>query len=474
MELQMKSKKILILGLSITLTAITSASYAKKIFPSDIIGRDLNYPGMGWLGHVGIATRPMMDSSGMSTPANQVIEILNEPVIGQINTIDNFKRRSPYWGSKYGVIGNPEQGYRVLVEANHQRWWVREYTSNTDYRIAQGNPRTGEIFVTGRWRCDTYAWWAFYSQGVDTMPGRIWLPRNLFNFFPYYNDERLIAESSEPSAEILTNKSLDDVSAEDLNEMSLEEFQTVIDAPLKAPTNYVAPMSAYMRFAYSDSLNDIKRGAMIDKITSKVSDVDLVPKLLRLYDETDREEVKNKIVSGLMFHVQGELREHPNSRDKELLRSFFHRLISEKLNQRCADWATMGFIDTHTADETLQNLDKIDAQLATATHPASITLKYKLVHKSKKLQSIYIKSIVDELREANNSDLDSYFFGPLAIGYQGTGKNLLEPESKQIVINYLDEVRYKYTSKGIKANPGDFHRGTTAPYYFELLKHMDN
>ncbi|PYD06996.1 hypothetical protein DND62_31655, partial [Pseudomonas syringae pv. pisi] len=103
----MKSKKILILGLSITLTAITSASYAKKIFPSDIIGRDLNYPGMGWLGHVGIATRPMMDSSGMSTPANQVIEILNEPVIGQINTIDNFKRRSPYWGSKYGVIGNP-------------------------------------------------------------------------------------------------------------------------------------------------------------------------------------------------------------------------------------------------------------------------------------------------------------------------------------------------------------------------------
>ncbi|CZG08485.1 hypothetical protein [Legionella pneumophila] len=72
----MKSKKILILGLSITLTAITSASYAKKIFPSDIIGRDLNYPGMGWLGHVGIATRPMMDSSGMSTPANQVIEIL--------------------------------------------------------------------------------------------------------------------------------------------------------------------------------------------------------------------------------------------------------------------------------------------------------------------------------------------------------------------------------------------------------------
>lgn len=458
------SKKIFALGLSITLVAITSASHAKKIFPSDLMGRSLNYPGMGWLGHVGIATRQMMNSGGMSTPADQVIEILNEPVIGQINTISNFKKRSSYWGSKYGVIGSPQQGYNVLVEANHQRWWVREYTSNTDYRIAQGNPRTGEIMVTGRWRCDTYVWWAFYSQGVDTMPGRVWLPATLFNFFPYFNDEKLTIEVSETPPTILTSTSLDNITADKLNEMSLNEFQTIIDAPLEAPSNYVAPMSAYMRFAYDEELNDVKRGAMIDKITSKVSDVDLVSKLLRLYDETDHEEVKNKIVSGLMFHVQGELREHPNTRDQELLKSFFHRLIGEKLNQKSADWATMGFIDTHSADETLQNLDKIDAQLATATHPASITLKYKLIHKSKELQSIYIKSIMDELRAANNSDLDSYFFGSLAIGYQGTGKNLLDPESKQIVVNYLDEVHYKYTSKGIKANPDDFHRGITVVF----------
>lgn len=408
----------------------------------------------------------------MSTPADQVIEILNEPVIGQINTINDFKKRSTYWGSKYGVIANPQQGYNVLVEANHQRWWVSEYTSNTDYRIGRGNPHTGEIMVTGRWRCDTYVWWAYYSQGIDTMPGRVWLPATLFNFFPYFNDERLTIEAIETPPAILASTSLDNVTAEKLNEMSLNEFQTIIDAPLEAPSNYVAPMSAYMRFAYDEELNDVKRGAMIDKITSKVSDVDLVSKLLRLYDETDHEEVKNKIVSGLMFHVQGELREHPNTRDQELLKSFFHRLIGEKLNQKSADWVTMGFIDTHSADETLQNLDKIDAQLTTATHPASITLKYKLVHKSKELQSIYIKSIVDELRAANNSDLDSYFFGSLAIGYQGTGKNLLDPESKQIVVNYLDEVHYKYTSKGIKANPDDFHRGATAPYYFELIKNM--
>lgn len=473
MEMYVNSKKILKLGLSLAMVVVASMTHAKKIFPSDVMGRNLDYPGMGWLGHVGIATRSMNDSSGMSMPADQVIEILNEPIIGQINTIDAFKRRSPYWGSKYGVVSNPGQGYRVLVEANHQRWWVKEYTSNTDYRIAQGNPRTGEISVTGRWRCDTYVWWAFYSQGINTMPGSIWLPRNLFNFLPYYNDERLIKEQSELPTDVLAPRSLDDVSIEELNEMSLDEFQSIVNTPLKDPTNYVAPMSTYMRFAYADDLNDIKRGSMIDKITSKVTDIDLVPKLLRLYDESDQQEVKDKIVSGLMFHVQGELREHPNANDKELLRVFFNRLIGEKLNSRCADWATMGFIDTHSVDEIIQNLDKINDQLKETTHPASIILKYKLVHKSKFLQPIYIQSIVNELREANDSDLDSYFFDPLTIGYHGTGQNLLTPESKAIVLNYLDEVRHKYISEGIKANLNDFHRGTTAPYYFELRKSMD-
>jgi hypothetical protein len=467
----MKNKKIFIIGLSFTLAAINSTSHARKIFPSDIMARNLNIPGLGWVGHVGIATRFMMNASGMFKPADQVIEILNEGTIGHLNPIDNFKRRSQYWGSKYGVISNPEQGYRVLVEANHQRWWVREYTHGTDYRIGQGNPYTGEVRVSGRWRCDTFAWWAYYSQGINVMPGHIWLPKILFDFFPVFNDERVIPDTSEPKTDALPIKSLDKVSSKELDEMPFEEFQNTIDAPANAPKNFITKMSDFMRFAYDGSLSDIKRGILIDKITSKATDTDLVPKLLQLYEETDREEVKNKIVSGLMFHVQGELREHPNSSDYELLRNFFHRLIGEKLNPKCADWATMGFIDTHTADEVSQNLDKIDAQLAVANHTASITLKYKLVHKSKELQPIYIQSIIKELREANDADLDSYFFGPLAIGYEGTGKNLLDRESKELVIEYLKEVKYKYTKEGI-ANSDDLHRGSTAPSYYELIEKM--
>ncbi len=143
----MKNRSLVVLGISLTVTVLTcSSAYAKKIYPAEIMGRDLNVPGLGWLGHVGISTVYIMDPSGMNQNADQVIEVLNEPVVGQINTINNFKSRSPYWGSKYGVSDRGVLGYKLLVEANHQRWWCPSYTSDTNYHIGRGVPTTGAIF----------------------------------------------------------------------------------------------------------------------------------------------------------------------------------------------------------------------------------------------------------------------------------------------------------------------------------------
>lgn len=93
----MANKKLTILSIIITITSLTiSSAYAKKIYPAEIMARDLFYYGLGWLGHVGIATANMTDPSEMYQDAYQVIEILNEPVVGQINSISNFKSRPPY------------------------------------------------------------------------------------------------------------------------------------------------------------------------------------------------------------------------------------------------------------------------------------------------------------------------------------------------------------------------------------------
>jgi len=466
-------KNLVVLGITLTLTTIVcSPIYAKKIYPAEIMGRDLLILGLGWAGHVGIATTNMMSPAGMGNNADQVIEVLNENPVGQVNSISNFKSRSKYWGSKYGVADRGVLGYNILVEANHQRWWCPKYTNDTNYHIGSGIPTTGQVIECGTWRCDTFSWWAFYSQGLNTMPGSVWLPTIMFNSFPYYNDERLATEAPQQSPSNLSNKSLENVTAEDLNEMPFEEFQMIMDTP---PAHYVtSPSTVQMQFAYNSNLNDVKRGIMIDRLIAEGTEPDLVKKLLNLYNETDNIEIKSKVVQGLMLYDQ----RHRNAKsyihnEQPLLKAFFAELLDSKsLNSKMADDAIRGFIDTHSAEEIMVNRDKIDKWLPATGHYSSIMLKYTLVHKSNDLQLIYIKSIVNELREANNSDLDSYLFGPLSMGYQGSGKNLLKPESKQIVVDYLKQVQHKYTPQGIKANPNDSHRTTTAAYYFELIKNM--
>lgn len=453
------------------LTLMSSSTYAKQIFPAEIMGRDLQIPGLGWAGHVAIATTHMMSPEGMGYNADQVIEILNENPVGQINYISNFKSRSKYWGSKYGVADRGLMGYRILVEANHQRWWCPSYTSGTDYHIGTGIPTTGQVITCGRWRCDTFVWWAFYSQGVDTMPGHVWLPRRLFDFFPYFNDERVKVDSSLES-NIVNNRTLESVSAHELNLMPYEEFQMIMDAP---PTHYVTSTSAVqVQLAANPELNDIKRGIMIDKLVSQATEPDLVKKLLTIYNETDRVEVKSKVVENLMLYNQ----QHNNKKayinnEQPLVKDFFEQLLDSKsLAPQMDDTGIRGFIDTHTPDEITNKLDQINEKLTHVNHYSSVMLKYALTFKSKELQKLYMKSLINELKTANDSDLDSYLFGPLSIAYQSMGKNLLEPESKQVVIDYLKEVRYKYTPNGIKANLKDFHRSSTAPYYFELIKNM--
>ncbi|MDX2346894.1 MAG: hypothetical protein QNK11_08505 [Legionella sp.] len=468
----MKYKKLVTLSLSIAIATIASAAHSKKIYPAEIIGRDLNYPGLGRLGHVGITTTDMTSLQDMEKDADQVIEILNENPVGQINAISHFKSRSKYWGSKYGVADRNLIGYQVLAEANHQRWWCPKYTSDTKYHIGSGNPTNGQINECGTWRCDTYVWWAFYSQGLDTMPGRIWLPKQLFNYFPYDNDETFTVQAPRKSLDMSIKKSLENITVEALNVMPYEEFQIIMDAP---PAHYVtSPSSVQVQFAYDSNLTDVKRGIMIDRLIADDIERDLVKQLLNLYSETNSIEIKNKITQDLMLYNQ----QHRNikaylNHEQPLLKAFFsERLDSKSLNSKMADDAIRGFIDTHSPEEIITNRDKIDKWLPITGHYSSIMLKYTLVHQSKELQHIYIQSIIDELRKANNSDLDSYLFGPLSMGYQSSGKNLLMPESKQVVINYLKTVHYKYTLQGIKKNSTDSHRITTAPYYFELIKNM--
>lgn len=251
------------------------------------------------------------------------------------------------------------------------------------------------------------------------------------------------------------------------------EFETIMNNQ-KSP-HYMVPQtgSVEMRFAYDDNLNESKRSIMIDRLTSRGEDPDLTSKLIKLYRETTNVAIKESIISGLMIHYQRHLDLNKHSEEQALLKSFFSEMLYEKLTPKATDNTIRGFVDLHTTDEIMSNIQQIDSQLSHINHTSSIMLKYSLIHKSRKLQPIYMESLVKELHDTNDSDLDSYLFGPLSLAYESIGKNLLEPKSRRMVVNYLKAVRYKYMpSNMIKISIKDPHISTTAPYYFDLIKKM--
>ena len=465
-----KNSVIHFLYSSILICSYFNISYANKlIYPAEIAGRDLNYPPAGWLGHVGITTAPMTSPSGMNQKSNQIIEVLNEPVVGQINDLSNFKSRSADWGTRYGVADRGVGGYNALVEANHQRWWCPAYTASAVHSAGQGIPTTGEIIKCGLWRCDTYALWAFHSAGYYPPYGTVILPSRLFKAFPYANNA-VISEQNEINVPIMyPSKSLNEYSIAELNAMSFEEFELVADIPLdqESPEH----INAEMRLVRDEQLDSQKRGIFIDRLTIGGKYPNSVSQFITLYNHTQDKEVKSKIIQGLMIYYQQHLDLAQNNNEHQLLVHFYSQLLDTDINNQNADHTIRSYIDLNNAEDVLINQHKIDTLLTKVPHQSSIMLKNTLVKKSKRLEKIYIPSIIKELKEANDYDVDSYFFGPLNLTLQINKANL-EPESKKMVLIFLNELQTKYSKEAINKNNG--HAAFTAPLYFQLLNRLNS
>lgn len=107
----MKYKYLITIILGMCLTEIASA---KPPFSGDIVGRDLNYPGLGWLGHVGLVT-----GDNVGSYSNVVIETLNSSPVIQLNSLEIFQLKSKYWGSRYGIGIRGSKSSTVVVSAEY-------------------------------------------------------------------------------------------------------------------------------------------------------------------------------------------------------------------------------------------------------------------------------------------------------------------------------------------------------------------
>ncbi|RAP34629.1 hypothetical protein B1207_15205 [Legionella quinlivanii] len=442
-----------------------SAEARRPLASGDIAGRDLLIPGMGWIGHVGLGT-----GDDVGKPTQIIIEVLNESPVIQFNTFNNFTSRSRYWGSRSGIGDYSSGTYAVLVEAFHQSWWCPSYSTSTAYVIGQGNPANRVPTKCGFWRCDTYVAWDFYSAGYSQiMNNRIMLPLNVFNTFPYANGDAFSEEfSSIPNQIPLMDRieqQFSELTAEELNKLPYEKFVELADIPMaeETPTH----IAKEWEFLFNPEVNEAKRSVFIDRLAVS-NEPDVISKFISLYDEIHNDEIKSKLVQGLMIYYQNHWEQTVNTSDFAMLKQFYSKLLNQELSPRDADKVIRGFIDLHSASDVRSKLKLIEDRMVGVEPSLQLGLKLELAYKSKKLEDIYIPSIISMLKEYNRSDLDGMFFGITKQWY----KNLKRESSIDQIKDYLTSAKKRFSQS--KGNQDDLYFNVAKIAYKELADSLTN
>lgn len=100
------------------------------------------------------------------------------------------------------------------------------------------------------WRCDTYVAWDFYRAGYSQLMNlRIMLPLNVYNTFPYANNDALKIDVPSLSS---VDKEFIDLSAEELNNLGYPKFVELADIPMTDETP--SHIAKEWEFANSDDV----------------------------------------------------------------------------------------------------------------------------------------------------------------------------------------------------------------------------
>lgn len=443
----------------------------KTTWLGDVVGRDLDSRIAGVLGHVGVATGPAWSGKDMPKQADRVIEVLNHPDAITFTDLRDFVYLTKYWGSKYGVATYDHRGYVMLREANWQSWWQADYVFSTRFKAGEGIPTTGQKISRGQFRCDTFVWWVYNNAGwdlrVSTMtPAGVYTRLPSFNARPWLLPESQVVQP--PLLDVHADKKLSDMTVEDVNETSIEELQMIVDAPPPDTVSTAVPQME-LAFVLDPKVEPLKRYFFLDTITGSDNQPGIVDTLINLNHNDASEEMRGIAANRLMHYYETYVRGKAKGEELSKIKQFFADFLNTGIyTEREADAAASVFIDAFSADEVIANLDRIDTALRGLTQKHAIQHRYSLMFKSPKIQARYMQAIVDQLVSANDSDLDSFLFGPLSIGLENSGKGLLLPETQDILRGFLRLRAERYADEHLLDDGKDFFRLTTAPLYKQV------
>jgi hypothetical protein len=431
-------KKVVVLSASVALISTSFMANATGVVSGDIVARDLVTEYGAFLGHTAMVT-----GDPVGQRSSLIIEVTNNPPDGQkiqFNDINTFKHQARYWGNRFG-LGSTQSLYQVLVEMNYQRWWCPRYTITDQYEVGTGNIQTGQPYHCGKWRCDTLINWAFGVTGHMGFPLPVTTPGILFSVFPMWGERFAPEKEIHPPLLTSTDKVFTELSADELNKLPFEEFKMLADVPL----NQVTPshIVAEWKLANNPRVEEVRRGMFIDRL-SMTNERDVIPQFIKMYEKEENEVIKGHLVRGTMSYYQYRYETIKNTYDGNLLKAFYKKLVTEKeFSKEGGFSAIMGFIFFHSTDEIIENKEALDKQLGQIDHSAAVTLMWDLAHKSQRLETLYVPSLIEMLRKDKSSDLNEKFFGISKMGW----RHFRNKESVDLIRTYVKENADRYEAK---------------------------
>lgn len=416
---------------AIFLIMITNQSIGAKagLLPGEIIGRDLDYPRIGWLGHVGLTAGAYPDQI-----TNLVFEVLKSDYYDEVvnlHYITWFKTQSKYWGGRYGISKGGNDTNTITRGAANQRMFANEYTMTAQYRPATPNQ-------TGLWRCDTFVAWTFAQAGHSEVFNGVMIPRNLFNRFPYSSNGLLpyLIDKNESTITIPLDKSLTNLSHEEINNMDFEEFSEIVNAKESTPDD----IQKQWEFASNKEIEPIKRGAFFDKLAF-IKGNKTVNKFISLYKNEKDESLKNKILGDSIIYYQEFLNKGLTDSEKSELLEFYKSLF-DKMDDKNGPRILTGIIELSDEKYLVSNAEKINENLNKLSDASHIKLMISLSTKSLILEKMYIKNIIEFLKEKQSSDLDDIFLGRFFLQHEA----FKDANTVPLIREYMDSIQEKYAS----------------------------
>ncbi|MGC1181355.1 hypothetical protein [Legionella sp.] len=426
------------------------------IYPAEVVGRDLDAKGAGWMGHVGITM-----AANLSDVAPWVVEVLNDPNrVVQVNNISDFKKKSPYWGSRYGIANDRERTLLVLKEANSQRCLRSKYTLTTFFFPATGSldgypTDTCKTETMGQFRCDTFLIYAYTVGNYSVLKSGAALPKNVFASFPYGNGDGPQAFDNlplTPDTLPVTQSSLNTLSPTDLNNLSLENFISVIDNPDNATTSNIGNKIWDIYVNYQ--IEDVNKKTFLLDYLGGVGSANLLPEVIKEYNQSTNLDIKHALLSLTQTIYSREHLLQENLSIKDQLISFYLDLLNNntpknRMSFSDAQIVATGLTDIASKKTLLDNIEKINLIFDMAQPYEQMGYKCNLMLDIKSLEDSYIPQIIHLLTKENNRQLDERFFSYIKEALSRDINNL-SPANKNIIRNYFKSIDYKFNRMNAK------------------------